>query len=165
MNTFSAFELNEQPISARKEVSAATPKPKVKTRGTPGPATAGSSSSTPEEASDEGPTDPQPPLKVDARALSVFRILFFNPVFHTTPGEVPWKEFLHAMRAAGFGAQKLYGSVWHFRPETIDLDRSIQFHEPHPIGKLSFRVARRYGRRLHRAYGWDGGMFTMEHKA
>ncbi|TPX17768.1 uncharacterized protein E0L32_002869 [Thyridium curvatum] len=165
VNTFSAFELNEQPISARKEVSAATPKPKVKTRGTPGPAAAGSSSSTPEEASDEGPADPQPPLEVDARALSVFRILFFNPVFHTTPGEVPWKEFLHAMRAAGFSAQKLYGSVWHFRPETIDLDRSIQFHEPHPIGKLSFRVARRYGRRLHRAYGWDGGMFAMEHKA
>jgi hypothetical protein len=40
----------------------------------------------------------------------------------------------------------------------------IQFHEPHPKGKLQYRDARRYGRRLQRAYGWCGAMFVLKEK-
>jgi hypothetical protein len=69
-------------------------------------------------------------------------------------------DFLHAMASTGFVGQKLYGSVWHFQPTRLDVERSIQFHEPHPKGKIPFRAARHNGRRLSRAYGWHGGMFV-----
>ncbi|OIW24956.1 hypothetical protein CONLIGDRAFT_565451, partial [Coniochaeta ligniaria NRRL 30616] len=63
------------------------------------------------------------------------------------------------MTATGFLARKLYDSVWQFRPTTLDVDRPILFHESHPNPKIPFTVARRFGRRLNRAYGWDGDMF------
>ncbi|KAI1324845.1 hypothetical protein F5Y16DRAFT_423508 [Xylariaceae sp. FL0255] len=108
--------------------------------------------------------DIQPTFEVDARALKVFRIVFFDPAANTTAGEVPWRDFLHAMSSTGFTAQKLYGSVWHFQPTRLEVERSIQFHEPHPRGKIPFLVARRHGRRLNRAYGWDGDMFILKDK-
>ncbi|KAI0533533.1 hypothetical protein GGR58DRAFT_486103 [Xylaria digitata] len=106
--------------------------------------------------------DFQPTFKVDARALKVFRIVFFDPAANTSAGEVAWRDFLHAMGSTGFTAQKLYGSVWHFQPTRLDVERSIQFHEPHPRGKIPFLVARRHGRRLSRAYGWYGTMFVLK---
>ncbi|KAJ5081186.1 hypothetical protein N7456_013424 [Penicillium angulare] len=99
------------------------------------------------------PADSQPTFCVDARAHKVFRTIFFNPSTTSTPGEVPWNEFLHAMTSVGFAAIKLHGSTWQFEPTKLDVERNIQFHEPHPKGKLAFRVARNYGRRLNRAYG------------
>lgn len=36
------------------------------------------------------------------------------------------------MTSVGFSAQKLYGSVWQFSSREDDVQRSIQFHEPHP---------------------------------
>lgn len=134
---------------------AAIPKTKVKTRGTT------DQTETPREPEGAAPVQPaQRTFVVDARAFKVFRIIFFNPNTSTTPGEVAWNDFLHALVSTGFAAQKLYGSVWHFEPRTLDVERSIQFHEPHPKGKLSFYTARRYGRRLNRAYGWSGAMFV-----
>ncbi|KAI0096982.1 hypothetical protein GGR51DRAFT_542202 [Nemania sp. FL0031] len=106
--------------------------------------------------------DVQPTFKVDARALKVFRTVFFDPAANTTAGEVAWRDFLHAMEVTGFTAEKLYGSVWHFQPTRLDVERSIQFHEPHPRGKIPFLVARRHGRRLSRAYGWYGTMFVLK---
>ncbi|KAJ5150387.1 hypothetical protein N7492_010738 [Penicillium capsulatum] len=148
-------------LPARK-VDVEQRKTKVKTRGTP--------RSPPEPVGDAevqlrpNPADHQPTLFVDARALKVFRTIFFNPTMTSTPGEVPWNDFLHAMASVGFTIMKLYGSVWQFQPTRLDIERSIQFHEPHPRGKLSFRIARRYGRRLNRAYGWSGGMFLLAQK-
>lgn len=55
------------------------------------------------------------------------------------------------MVATGFSPERLYGSVWQFHPRDLDVERSIQFHEPHPHGNIPFRVARRIGRRLNRA--------------
>ncbi|KAF9763319.1 hypothetical protein IL306_003164 [Fusarium sp. DS 682] len=110
------------------------------------------------EASSE---DVQPSFQVDQRALKVFRTLFFSPEVTSTPGEVPWNDFLHALASTGFTAEKLYGSVWQFSPTKLDVEASIHFHEPHPRGKLAFTVARRYGRRLHRTYGWTGDMFVL----
>jgi len=72
------------------------------------------------------------------------------------PGELAWTDFLQAMVAAGFAPEKLYGSVWLFRPVSASLRsaRSINFHEPHPRSKLASVQARRIGRRLRRTYGW-----------
>ncbi|KAJ0421360.1 hypothetical protein BJY00DRAFT_323347 [Aspergillus carlsbadensis] len=137
---------------------AAEPKTKTKTRGIAQPDTA-APEPTPATAADTQPT-----FSVDARALKVFRTLFFNPAATSTPGEIPWTDFLHALASVGFETMKLYGSAWQFQPKNLDVERNILFHEPHPRGKLPFTVARRYGRRLSRAYGWFGEMFVLGDK-
>lgn len=106
--------------------------------------------------------DSQPQVEVDPRTYKVFHTLFFNAQTTSMPAGIPWIDFLRAMAAMGFSVEKLYGSVWIFCPATNDLGQSIQFHEPHPRGKLSFTTARRYGRRLNRAFGWTGSMFTLK---
>lgn len=109
--------------------------------------------------------DAQTTLAVSKRALKVFSILFYTPTAQTeNPGEVPWPDFLHAMASARFVVEKLYGSVWQFTPTKLDVERSIQFHEPHPQGKIPFTVAKRHGRRLNRAYGWTGETFVQVDK-
>ncbi|KAI0545396.1 hypothetical protein F4679DRAFT_561204 [Xylaria curta] len=154
------FQETEPALSARAEALAlGSGKVKVKRRGMPG------AESTSENDTVTPPgslADVQPTFKVDARALKVFRIVFFDPAANTSAGEVAWRDFLHAMDSTGFTAQKLYGSVWHFQPTRLDVERSIQFHEPHPRGKIPFLVARRHGRRLSRAYGWYGTMFVLK---
>ncbi|EPE03056.1 hypothetical protein F503_08670 [Ophiostoma piceae UAMH 11346] len=158
------------PSSSRKDVlaeaAARSAKAKAKTRGQ---ARGQHVANTDDNDTDTGTQPPvpdvQPRIAVDARALKVLRILFFDPAANTTPGEVAWLDFLHALQATGFVAQKLYGSVWHFQPMTLDVERSIQFHEPHPRGKIPFATARRHGRRLNRAYGWHGGVFLLKEKA
>ncbi|KAI5275927.1 hypothetical protein E4T47_01103 [Aureobasidium subglaciale] len=89
-------------------------------------------------------------IKVDGRAFKVFATMFHVPSAkeqHNT-GEVAWTDFLHAMENIGFSAEKLYGSSWQFTPKTIDVHRSIQFHEPHPRAKMWFWLSKEYGRRL-----------------
>ncbi|KAI0204890.1 hypothetical protein F4808DRAFT_448528 [Astrocystis sublimbata] len=149
-------------LSARTEALAlgAVGKVKVKRRGVSGAETTSQDDTASPPPGDLA--DPQPTFKVDTRALKVFRIVFFDPAANTTAGEVAWRDFLHAMDSTGFAAQKLYGSVWHFQPTRLDVERSIQFHEPHPRGKIPFLVARRHGRRLSRAYGWHGAMFVLK---
>jgi hypothetical protein len=106
--------------------------------------------------------DIQPTFHLNARALKVFRTLFYTPSLSAKPGEISWTDFLYAMTSTGFGAEKLYGSVWQFVPTGLDVERPIQFHEPHPSGKLRYTIARRIGRRLHKAYGREGGMFVTK---
>lgn len=136
------------------------PKTKVKTKGTPQPPTSTTTPATPGTAT----VDTQPSFPVDARALNVFRALFFNPDITSTPGEVSWTDFLHAMKTTGFAIQTMYGSVWQFQPQRLDVETPIQFHGPHPTGKIAFWVARRIGRRLQRAYGWGEGGFVLRAK-
>ncbi|GAB0137855.1 hypothetical protein EsDP_00006108 [Epichloe bromicola] len=164
---FSALGIGSEPSSVRKEVLAGVAsKPKVKSHGTPDVRLAETTNAIPQPASASSATsDPHGPFSVDARALKVFRIVFFDPTANTTPGEVAWNDFLHAMSSVGFAARKLYGSVWHFQPTKLDVERSIQFHEPHPQGKVPFLMARRHGRRLFRAYGWSLGAFTLRDKS
>lgn len=121
--------------------------------------------STAAEPSPQDQADTQPIFRVDKSTLKVFNTLFFTPGLSSLPGEIPWVEFLKAMSSTGFAAQKLYGSIWQFTPTNLDVERSIQFHEPHPVAKIRFPVARRIGRRLKRAYGWHSGMFELEDKA
>lgn len=103
------------------------------------------------------------PIRVDARALKVFRTLFYDPAVTSTPGEVPWTDFIYALTSTGkFTAEKLYGSVWQFAKIDGESHSRIQFHEPHPRGKVPFVVARRHGRRLSRAYGWTRETFALK---
>lgn len=102
-----------------------TAKTKIKTRGM-------SSLIQGEETdnkSDQNTMDPQPTFTVDPRAFKVFRTIFFNPRVTSTPGEVSWADFLHAMSSTGFVAQKIYGSVWQFKPTKLDVEKSIQYVE------------------------------------
>ncbi|KAF2454150.1 hypothetical protein BDY21DRAFT_264540, partial [Lineolata rhizophorae] len=103
----------------------------------------------------------QETFEVDERTLKVVSALFYMPSTKTRPGAVTFADFLHLMSTVGFEAEKLYGSAWVFVPKGLDLHRNIQFHEPHPVSKLPFKIARRWGRRLRNAYGWHGGMFEL----
>lgn len=134
-------------------------KMKKKTRGVPKPPLASKEPTLPQSDQE---AEPQPTLSVDKRALKAFSTLFFCPSRAAKPGEVPWNDFLHAMKSAGFASEKLYGSVWQFTSSSLKVERRIQFHEPHPAGKIPFRTARRIGRRLNRAYGWRGDMFCLQ---
>jgi hypothetical protein len=107
------------------------------------------------------PSEPLSPLTiaVSKRARKVFSVLFHNPEFETPPGEILWSEFLHALSSAGFAVEKQYGSAWMFTPPAESGQRNIIFHEPHPSNKIPFHLARRYGRRLERVYGWTSETF------
>lgn len=133
---------------------------KVKTRGTPATGFQGPHDEAPPAAQ----SDLQLTFYLDARALKVFRTLFYTPSLDATPGVLAWTDFLHAMVATGFVPEKLYGSVWQFHPHGLDVERSIQFHEPDPGGKMPYLQARRWGRRLEWAYGWSADMFRLKEK-
>jgi hypothetical protein len=151
------FDLEQRTKNSIEPDQVRQKKTKEKTRGEARP---------PNEPAMEQVPDPQTPDKqplftVDRRAYKVFSTLFYKPSTSSLPGEIFWLDFCHAMSSVGFVAEKLYGSVWHFKPTKLDVETSIHFHEPHPTAKLPFRTARRYGRRLNRAYGWHGEMFLL----
>lgn len=139
---------------------APLPKNKVKTHG---PVQKGGShgAEPPEDVPRTPIPDQQQQIVVGRRAFKVFSTLFHVPNQTDTPGDVPWPDFLHAMASTGFQIVQLYGSVWQFTPTKLDVENSIHFHEPHPIGKIPFRMARRHGRRLHRTYGWTRNTFSL----
>ncbi|KAI4615211.1 hypothetical protein J4E83_006937 [Alternaria metachromatica] len=115
-------------------------------------------------ASEETNTPPTPRFTVGKKTQHTFSTIFFQPSASSHPGEVPWTEFLSAMNTIGFSPEKVYGSVWRFTPReggVITVKQPINFHEPHPEGKLRFEVARNYGRRLTRNYGIDGSSFVI----
>ena len=113
-----------------------------------------------------GPSSPPTALKqiaVDKRALKVFKTLFFVSSASSQPGEIPWTDFVHALVAVGFTAQKLYGSAWQFVPQgERAAGKPIQFHDPHPSNKLDFNVARGFGRSLNKHYGCNARVFVLE---
>lgn len=109
--------------------------------------------------------------KLPKRAYKVFSALLpsSSPQNHQRI-EIAWEELLSAMNTIGLQPEKLYGSVWIFKPKgedecLLELKRSIQFHEPKEVrkgGKIPANMVRVYGRRLKHAYGWEGGMFGCE---
>jgi hypothetical protein len=151
------FQLEQSTERTINREKLSAPKAKVKSRG----AAQLVETTSETEPLDRHRPDTQPTFTVDNRALKTFKTLFFTPSTSSQPGEMAWGDFLHAMSSTGFTAEKLYGSVWQFTPTRLDVERSIQFHEPHPSGKIPFTTARRHGRRLNRAYGWYGGMFAL----
>ncbi|KAM7182847.1 hypothetical protein V8F33_013973 [Rhypophila sp. PSN 637] len=138
------FEFSSAP---RRAELPAGPKAKTKTKGAANPPAATENTTAAGETIRHESTAPQEQKTwpVNARAFKVFRTLFFNPDVTSSPGEIAWKDFLHAMASVGFVAEKLYGSVWQFKPTKLDVEQPIQFHEPHPSPKMGFTTARRTG--------------------
>ncbi|KAF5689129.1 C2H2 C2HC zinc finger [Fusarium denticulatum] len=158
---FFGLSSDDQDTKASGRLSVKPVKAKLKTRGTTTQST--DTDEAPAEAMAEATLeDPKPVFKVDRRALKTFRNLFYDPDVTSTPGEVAWNEFLHALTSVGLAAEKLYGSVWQFSPHTLEASGSIHFHEPHPHNKAPFVIARRHGRRLYRTYGWTGEQFVLD---
>lgn len=158
------FDDGRDAAQATPDASTQEPKVKLKTRGTKMPEVEDNA----QEPQPPAATELQPAFTLNARALKVFKTLFYSPSVTSTPGEVAWSDFLYAMGAVGFVPEKLYGSVWQFSPDPdkLAVERSIQFHEPHGANvKIPYQIARRHGRRLNRAYGWDGSSFKLEEKS
>ncbi|KAL5121695.1 hypothetical protein ACEQ8H_000382 [Pleosporales sp. CAS-2024a] len=105
------------------------------------------------------------PFVVDQRTYKVFKTMFFTPVSSVgdLPKAIKWAEFKRAMVHIGFTAEKLQGSAWQFIPGhgSNGAERNIQFHEPHPDSDVPYVMAKRFGRRLGRVYGWSTESFKL----
>ncbi|KAF7556888.1 hypothetical protein G7046_g6177 [Stylonectria norvegica] len=128
-------------ISARGEEKSnstpATPKIKQKTRGVTLKKVSEDAATT--VATDTSPHTVTTLIKVDARALKVFCLLFCNPNITSYPEEISLNDLLCAMTSTGsFSAEKLYGSLWEFQMMDGEDQSRIQFHEPHPHSKIPF---------------------------
>jgi hypothetical protein len=168
--SFRELDLNRQLLTERtisEDKRVVQTKAKTKTRGDTKPENLGAGAQGAETIED-GIRDAENVIaeehdiifKLNARALKVFETIFFTPSIDATPGEVAWNDFLYAMKAVGFAPEAMGGSEWHFHPETVDVKHGIVFHSPHPNPKMPYQVARRHGRDLRRAYGWEGHMFA-----
>jgi hypothetical protein len=101
---------------------------------------------------------------LDKRTLKAMKALFHvaQSDSEDIPKAVKWNEFKRAMARIGFAVEKLQGSAWQFTPgEALGVHRGIQFHEPHPDSDITYVMARRFGRRLERVYGWNGDSFQL----
>ena len=109
-------------------------------------------------------------IKVPKRAYKVLSALLPSSVESNERTEIAWDQLLQALNIIGLQPEKLYGSVWIFKPKSageckVEMKRSIQFHEPKEVrrgSKIPFHMVRTLGRRLKHAYGWEGGMFERE---
>ena len=156
------------------------PKVKVKTRGVPEPPAVEEGRLSPPVETPDLITAPRTTIKVPKRAYRVLSALLPESKAECHQRiEVAWDEFLQAMNTIGLQPEKLYGSVWIFMPKHtkstsddektkkywVDVQRSIQFHEPKEVrrgSKMPTHYVRTFGRRLKHAYGWEDGMFVCE---
>ncbi|KAL3454699.1 hypothetical protein BJX65DRAFT_261055 [Aspergillus insuetus] len=84
-----------------------------------------SSSALQAKKSSGGSDKAQLSFSVDARALKVFRALFFDPAVTDVPRQVPWKDFLHAMTSVGLTVIKLYNSTWRLHHRSWMLKKAF----------------------------------------
>lgn len=161
----------EHAVDSTERFTAAKERPKVKTRGLP------ASVPKPEDAVPMATaaeistwTAAKPTVTVSKRAYRVFTALLPHPTAEQHQRtEIAWDDLLHAMNSIGMRPEKLYGSVWSFKPMSdaqcaVDVTRGIQFHEPKEVrrgNKIGSHMVRVLGRRLKHAYGWEAGMFVM----
>ncbi|KAL8725247.1 MAG: hypothetical protein Q9166_007486 [cf. Caloplaca sp. 2 TL-2023] len=154
--TVSLFETTPEHTTLRENIPPI--KTKVKTRGT---ATTRIEKMIAQKEPISIEDDVHPLFRLDKRAYKVFSSLFRLSTKDGVPGELPWNDFVHAMVSIGFAVQSLNGSAWIFSPaEEGVVGRSIIFHEPHPMSKIPYLVAKRVGRRLTRAFGWTAENFV-----
>ena len=104
----------------------------------------------------------QPQFHLDKRAYKVFSSLFRISTKDGIPGELPWSDFIHGMVSIGFAVQSLDGSASIFSPADGTFGKSIIIHEPHPMSKIPYLIARRIGRRLNRTFGWTAENFVKD---
>ncbi|KAF2765908.1 hypothetical protein EJ03DRAFT_318585 [Teratosphaeria nubilosa] len=146
--------------------STSKPKTKVKTRGAPSEGTAMLQRVADEAEPVQPRARPIKTVQVSRRIHQTFRALLPLPSaeYHQR-SEISWDDLLRAMDGVGMEPEKLYGSVWVFRPKSgCDVaSRSIQFHEPKEVrrgSKIPSRMVRVFGRRMKYTLGWEAGMFV-----
>lgn len=101
---------------------------------------------------------------VNKASYKTLQVMFHVPAddIGELPRAIKWNDFKRAMVSVGFSAEKLQGSAWQFTPtKDVGAERSIQFHEPHPVSDIPYIMAKRFGRRLFRVYGWNGEIFRL----
>ncbi|KAK0941436.1 cell agglutination protein Mam3 [Friedmanniomyces endolithicus] len=142
-----------------------TPKCKIKTRGAPTLSPMAEFLATPEPTT----ATTGPSVKLKKRTYRVFDALLPHPgAENHQRTEIAWDDLLQAMNDIGMLPEKLYGSVWSFKPTPeaiVGVTRGIQFHEPREVRrgqKINAHMVRVFGRRLQHAYGWTAGMFVCE---
>ncbi|KAL5417183.1 hypothetical protein PMIN03_001803 [Paraphaeosphaeria minitans] len=139
-------------------------KKKLKTHGLPEQAQVTEAILDAPDPSDAAPDQPEI-RRVDKRTFKTLKTIFGTNTY--SEGEVSkiikWDAFVRAMIRTGFAAEKLQGSAWQFTPHgNTAVERSIQFHEPHPDSDIPYIMARRFGRRLERVYGWTSDTFQLD---
>ncbi|KAJ8111837.1 hypothetical protein OPT61_g5657 [Boeremia exigua] len=135
-------------------------KVKAKTRGDAKPST----HRTADQAKHTHLNSTERSFTVNKATYKVMKTLFHVPTHEASnlPTNIKWNDFTRAMINIGFAAEKLQGSAWQFTPKgDVGAGRSIQFHEPHPDSNIPFVMAKRFGRRLFRVYGWHWGLFRL----
>jgi hypothetical protein len=139
-------------------------KAKTKTRGTDNPIEE-AAEDVAVQPPDTPPVEAVQPFIIDARTHNVFKTLFYTPTSETgdLPKAIKWIEFKRAMGRVGFSVEKLQVSAWQFVPGEAShaAERNVQFHEPHPDGDIPYVMAKRFGRRLGRVYGWNSSLFKL----
>lgn len=132
--------------------------------------------------------DAQERVIVSARALKVFKMLFYTGLASDSVRETPWKDFVYAMGAMGFEVEKLHGmSSSHdlynpqLRPEIskvltsndtdllhigslwqfdpVDPNITESIQFYRPPDKIPVHDMIIFGWRLNRTYGWTREMF------
>ncbi|CAH0027946.1 unnamed protein product [Clonostachys rhizophaga] len=130
-------------------------KPKTKTRGEPST----QDPPLPAPIIDEEVEPIVEPIQVNARALRVFRTLFFDPDAHSEARELSWKDFAYAMTYKGlYSIEPVGGSIWRFTNQTTG--NAMLFHKPHDPTYAPHEV-RRIAGRLQRRLGWHAKAFVI----
>ncbi|TVY16872.1 hypothetical protein LARI1_G006322 [Lachnellula arida] len=80
---------------------------------------------------------------------------------------VNWDDFVLAMQDAGFSSRQTTGSEVVFQPAEGNAwgwGGRINFHKPHPGGKIDRVMIRAMGRRMGRWYAWGEGVLVIRGK-
>lgn len=174
-------EINPNILYASAKSTSPTPtkiKEKIKTRGKPAAPDPRRMPipRAPTEANNISPPIEKTPIP--KKAYKVFAALLPSTTdVAQSSREIAWDELLWAMDAVGLEPEKLYGSVWMFKPlpkeeqgpekGKVQVERSIQFHEPKEVrrgAKIPRGMVRTFGRRMKHAFGWGavGEIFVEE---
>lgn len=99
-----------------------------------------------------------PGIGVSKSGMRVIKALFGTGSEGGLSPEITWEKFLTAFQTMGFSALKMAGSAWVMKAPNDDDDCGIIFHEPREE-KIPRYVARRFGLKLNRRYGWTRDAF------
>ncbi len=102
-------------------------------------------------------------LATKDRELDVFKLLLPFPGESHQPGAMRWSDVVRAMESIGFRCSDINSVSFNFYPRddcALPERHKITCHAPHD-GKLEFRDARKFGRRLAKVYGLHSGMFVQ----
>jgi len=115
---------------------------------------------------DEPVPELQVTIPVKPTTLRIFSMMFSSAA-EAGAKLVNWDDFVLAMQDAGFSSRQTTGSEVVFQPEEGNQwgwAGRINFHKPHPAGKIDRVLLRAMGRRMRRWYGWEEWVFVVREK-